>query len=715
MNYSNPSQSRYRPDVDGLRALAVLSVFLFHLQPDFLPGGFLGVDVFFVISGYLITGIIIRESHHKTFSFSHFYARRVKRIFPALFVVLLLSSLIATFLLTPETYVNYMKSARYASAQLSNLFFMQNVNYFEEGFSGQPLLHTWSLGVEEQFYLVWPLLIYLCFRFARPLLVKRETIAQKPESAQDSAHALFEVDNANSGRVQAGNLATGLVLILLFLASYGLCYITAESNVNFAFYMFFTRAFEFCVGGWFALGITSQPLKKISHNTAGIAGLALMVVSFLMVRQEFVAGSFLRYGTLVTCLGTALIIYSSASKSVVNKLLAKWLPAAIGKISYSLYLYHWPIIIFWKQYNDVDQLSLSGSLSIIAISFSLSILSYKFVEQPARKSSLPDRMVLSLALTAIIVFAVSFRILEDQEVASWRITEYSNAQTNESDFSPECHQRFENGVMVFDCFSEKIDSRPVIALVGDSHSGHFFCSVYQWAMHNGYVFKYLGVPGCPMLIGDVSIKSMISDEHAEQCKRALPAFKKVIADDPNVKLVLIAQRFDLLYDGKGYQSLSRQMLFKDGNGEAIENHTEYYREQLLNTVDTLRNNGKEVVLLGQVPLSRRVEACNWQPRLMELFSKERVCSYDRDFIDTWQQPSLAFIREFAATIQVSYFDPFPYLDQPLQNNYNIYKNVDHLNDAGCLYLAPYVFEALDRIMADQKRTEYRPEVLTPRR
>jgi peptidoglycan/LPS O-acetylase OafA/YrhL len=705
LNYSTPSQSRYRPDVDGLRALAVLSVFLFHLRPSFLPGGFLGVDVFFVISGYLITGIILRESHRKTFSFSHFYARRVKRIFPALFVVLLLSSLIATFLLTPETYVNYMKSARYASAQLSNLFFMQNVDYFEEGFSGQPLLHTWSLGVEEQFYLVWPLLIYLCFRFAHPLLASGVTSAQAPENVQDSAHALFEVDNVNVGRAHAGNMAMGLVLILLFLASYALCFVTAETNVNFAFYMFFTRAFEFCIGGWLALGITRQPLKKTSHNLAGIVGFTLMAVSFLVVQQEFVAGSFLRYGTLITCLGTALIIYSSASKSIVNKALAKWLPVSIGKISYSLYLYHWPIIIFWKQYNDVDRLSLSASLIIIAISFGLSILSYKFVEQPARKSSLPDRMVLSIALAAIIVFAVSFRILEDQEVASWRITQYGNSQISEPDFSPECPRRFEKGAGVFNCFPEKISSRPVIALVGDSHSGHYFCSIYQWAERNGYVFKYIGVPGCPMLLGDASIKSWINEENTKQCESGLRAFEKGIVEDPKVELVLIAQRFDLLYDGKGYLNSSRQILFKADDGGIIEDHTQYYREQLLNTVETLRDQGKEVMLLGQVPLFRSVEACNWQPRIKELFSKERVCSFDREFIDTWQQPSLSFIKEFAAEYQVMYFDPFPYLDQPLKNDFNIYKNVDHLNDAGCLYLAPYIFEALDRFITDRKNTE----------
>jgi hypothetical protein len=208
-----------------------------------------------------------------------------------------------------------------------------------------------------------------------------------------------------------------------------------------------------------------------------------------------------------------------------------------------------------------------------------------------------------------------------------------------------------------------------------------------------------------MLLGDASIKSWINEENTKQCESGLRAFEKGIVEDPNVELVLIAQRFDLLYDGKGYLNSNRQILFKADDGGIIEDHTQYYREQLLNTVETLRDQGKEVMLLGQVPLFRSVEACNWQPRIKELFSKERVCSFDREFIDTWQQPSLSFIKEFAAEYQVMYFDPFPYLDQPLKNDFNIYKNVDHLNDAGCLYLAPYIFEALDRFITDRKNTE----------
>jgi len=137
-----------------------------------------------------------------------------------------------------------MKSARYASAQLSNFFFAQNVGYFEEGFSGQPLLHTWSLGVEEQFYLVWPLLIYLCFRFVRPLLASRITSAHiSPRSLQDSTQVSSEIDKANKSQAHAVNAAMGIVLTLIFFVSYVLCFGVAGTNVNLAFYMFFTRAF----------------------------------------------------------------------------------------------------------------------------------------------------------------------------------------------------------------------------------------------------------------------------------------------------------------------------------------------------------------------------------------------------------------------------------------------------------------------------------------
>ena len=680
----------------------MLSVFLFHLQPHLLPGGFLGVDVFFVISGYLITGIIVRENHLGTFSLKHFYARRVKRIFPALFVVLALSSLLATFLLTPETYVKYMQSARYASAQLSNFFFAQTVGYFEEGFSGQPLLHTWSLGVEEQFYLVWPLLIYLVFRIFRSRTTTQleNSATHRTESGAGQENELATYSAHAESSAKQVNAIMGGVLAVLFIGSYALCLWIAETNVNKAFYMFYTRAFEFSIGGVLALGLVRQPKSKAAHMLIGVVGLGLIISSFLIVRQEFVGGSFLRYGTLLTCIGTGLIIFSSTGTSLVNQALATWLPASIGRISYSLYLYHWPLIIFWKLYSGDDSLTLGASLTIVAAAFVLSILSYLYVEQPARRATLPDRWVLSSAVVVIAVCAGSFRMLQEADMAPWRITRHTKAQDITQKYSPECSKKFRNGVMVIDCSDGQGPSRPTIALVGDSHSGHYFPALSKWAEEHDYALKFLGVPGCPMLVGDIKIKSLIADDHADLCAKALPTFTAEIVGDPEVELVMIAQRYDLFHDGSSFESNHRNMLFLDEAGKPIIDHTEYYRERLEETVRVLRDNGKEVVIAGQVPLFRQVNECDWRPRLMNNLDWNQVCSFDLEFIQTWQLQSRTFIKELAANSQAFYFDPFPHFNEPTRDGFNLYNDVDHLNLQGQLFLAPIVSELLSQ-RADQ--------------
>jgi peptidoglycan/LPS O-acetylase OafA/YrhL len=661
-----------------LRAVAVLSVFLFHLQPSLLPGGFLGVDVFFVISGYLITGIIVRENHLGTFSLTNFYGRRVKRIFPALFVVLALASVPATFLLTPETYVRYMQSARYASGQLSNFFFAQKVGYFEEGFSGQPLLHTWSLGVEEQFYLVWPLLIYLVFRLCR----SRFGTGAAPAPEEQSAGMMKRI--------------MGGVLVLLFLGSYLLCQYFAGTNVNLAFYMFFTRAFEFSIGGFLCLGLIRQPESRAAQMLIGIGGLVLLGTSFLAVSQEFAGNSFLRYGTLLACFGTGMIIFSSPAQSPVNRLLACRLPAAIGRISYSLYLYHWPLIIFWKVYSQEDTLSFTSSLIIIAIAFVLSTLSYCYVEQPARKTTLSDRWVLCSALAVIIVFAVSFRLLEEEDTAEWRITRYTKVEDDSQRYSLDCPRRAEKGMKVFNCSDQPKASRSAIALVGDSHSGHYFPAVAEWARQNNYELRFLGVPGCPMLVGEVQIRSLIADEHAGQCEKALSHFETGIVGNPNVEVVVIAQRFDLFLDGISYEGENRVIRFLDQDGEAILTHSDYFQERLRETVQSLRANGKSVVLAGQVPLFRQVKECDWRPRLMNQQDWQRICSYDQDFIETWQDQSRGFIQDFARDNQALYFDPFPHFQEPVIDGVNLYRDVDHLSNRGELHIAPFVAEVLDK-------------------
>ena len=707
MHHQASIRSEYRADIDGLRSIAVLSVFFFHLQPGQLPGGFLGVDVFFVISGYLITGIILREQHLRSFSFSHFYARRIKRIFPALFVVLALSAVVATFLLVPETYTNFMQSARYAAAQLANFFFSRKVDYFNEGFSGQPLLHTWSLGVEEQFYLFWPLLIFICFRFFNNRNVSGSNqYRQQPPGLSLSGHSSFPANLNAPGDVQHINRKIAGVLLLIAVTSCWVCYVLSATSYNLAFYMFYTRAFEFCIGGFVALKLVRPPEAKSLNDLTGLLGILMLFFSFFFIKEEFLGRPFLQGSVIIPCIGSALIIYANSRTGFINRILATRLPSAIGKISYSLYLYHWPVIIFYKLYTDTTEIGLSASVVIIIISFILSILSYLYVEQPARKTGLGDYRVITLAIVVIVGFASLFKNFEQYETASWRITRYDEMATTElpkMQFAKGCEERRENGLWYFHCQEAPEKDTPIIALVGDSHAPHYILAVTEWAQKSGYDVKFLARPGCPMLLGDIRIdQGMFDDKYLSQCQNALPSLQTNIVDDPRVAFILVAQRFDLFHDGKVHTNENRVMSFKDSEDKIVENHAQYYRDQLAYTLKQIREAGKEMVILKQVPIFSDIDACNWQPRLKKLFSQERLCEYDTAFINKWQKPSSDFIDEFALTQQVEIFDPELYFDSPLQNGLNTYHDTDHLSEHGVRFMVPHFSEVMDGIIERKK-------------
>lgn len=709
MRYLKLSSCAYRPDIDGIRSLAVLSVFLFHLQPSLLPGGFLGVDVFFVISGYLITGIILRENHLNKFSFLHFYARRVKRIFPALFVVLLLSALVATFLLPPDPYVTFMKSARYASGQLANFFFSRTVGYFNEGFSGQPLLHTWSLGVEEQFYLFWPLLIYFCF------WLFRKTKAQKINQLEvgtmiDPAPAgsFCEASEVNGTTSQTINQKIAGVMLLLSLVSFMVCFSLAGSNYNLAFYMFYTRVFEFCFGGLISLRILPEPVKKITNGITGVIGIVLLFYSFLVIKEDYLGLSFLQFGVLLPCVGTALIIQTNWKKGIINRLLSMKMPVAIGRISYSLYLYHWPAILFWKMYSNETVISFKASLGIIVVAFVLSIISYLFVEQPARNATLPDRRTLVLASGIIVIFAVSLQNLENYETASWRITSYINEKiAPPKPYSPGCHKEEKDDVEYYQCSEASEPDRPVVALVGDSHAPNFLYSTTAWAEKRGYDVELYALPACPVLKGDIHIKSSFGKEHEVDCRRKMALFQSQIIDDPRVEIILIAHRFDLWHTGFAYSNRnSRAVTFLDNEGYPIKDQTGYYSALLSGTVDAVRKKGKEIIMLQEVPLFDGAKDCDWEPYIKKLLGKERVCDFDTAFINTWQQPSIDFINEFAAANNVAVVDPILFFDRPLYAGVNLYADSNHLNAFGTHFIAPFFGKAMDAIMATEKAKKH---------
>ncbi|QYJ06957.1 acyltransferase family protein [Qipengyuania flava] len=333
--------SGYRADIDGLRALAVLPVVLYHARVPGFSGGFVGVDIFFVISGFLITGIIAREVDEGRFSVWSFYERRARRILPALFVMVAAVLVAASFFYLPGDFEDVPKSALAALFFLGNVWFFSQTGYFQGAAETMPLLHTWSLGVEEQFYIVFPLALLGIALFAR-----RWRVA---------------------------------LVSLLALGSLGWAVATQGKADGFAFYMLPPRAWELLAGSLLALGavpaIGSRPLRE-ALSWLGIALIAYAVFAYDK------ATVFPGLAAIPPVLGAALLIHCAPGTSA-GRLLA-WKPAVwIGLLSYSLYLWHWPIIVF-TEYAQAARVSGWQSIAIVAASLLIAWASLVWVETPWR-------------------------------------------------------------------------------------------------------------------------------------------------------------------------------------------------------------------------------------------------------------------------------------------------------------------------------------------
>ncbi|MEA1064758.1 acyltransferase family protein [Erwinia sp. HR93] len=341
---------KYRPDIDGLRAIAVMLVIFYHVGFKLVSGGFIGVDIFFVISGYLITSIIRSDFDRGVFSFSVFYARRIKRIVPALFVVILVTSITSFFILFPDDLSSFSKSVKYTSLSIGNLFFIKHgSDYFSQLMEQAPLLHTWSLAVEEQFYIIWPLLLFVSFKLLRAKI--------------------------NSVIV----LISFFAIISCIYSSYLIC----EWPVS-SYYSLGSRVFELLIGCLLALlcGGTSPSLPCKAMNFISVASLVgLLCTGFLIGKSN----SFPGFMALIPCLLTALFIMTGKDGRLAhgNAFISSRPFVYIGKISYPMYLWHWPIIAFvnYRGYEKTTDVS----LFIILITVVMAMVTYTFVEKPIQR------------------------------------------------------------------------------------------------------------------------------------------------------------------------------------------------------------------------------------------------------------------------------------------------------------------------------------------
>jgi peptidoglycan/LPS O-acetylase OafA/YrhL len=440
-------------DIDGLRAVAVLPVLAYHVGIHSVPGGFIGVDIFFVISGFLITQVLLQDIDGGRFSLIKFYERRVRRILPALVVVAAVTFFVCARYSLPSEFIDFSKSLIAAALSVSNIYFWQTGGYFTAPALSKPLLHTWSLAVEEQFYVFWPPCLWFGAVFIKRHLLRATCV---------------------------------LMAVSLIVSSFGAFY-----DREAAFYLVDSRAWELLLGGVLALGAFPKPLGIVARNLLSACGLALIAISVFTIHSDMPFPGLL---ALPPCLGAFLVILAGRDgESIAGRLLSVRPLVFIGLISYSLYLWHWPLTVF--QQNDAILLT-GGSdqarkLIIIAASLACGTLSWWLVEQPFRigawRPARPMLFRLAAVASGVLIFLGALGWVEQGFPSRYspqqlQIASYLNYHAHGMYRADQGCFIYREGLDTWGPKCLRLDkAKPNYLLVGDSHTAELW-----WGLHTAY-------------------------------------------------------------------------------------------------------------------------------------------------------------------------------------------------------------------------------------
>lgn len=558
----------YRPDIDGLRALAVVPVVLFHADADLMSGGYIGVDIFFVISGYLITLILMRDIKAESFSLVRFYEKRIRRIFPALFLVFLISTIVACLVMLPSELDHYGRSLFAATFFYSNYHYMSDAGYFSAPAETQPLLHMWSLAVEEQFYIFFPPLLYLAWRYAKERI--------------------------------------GSIVLIVCLLSFFYSVWLVENRATDAFFSTPARAWELGVGSLLALyagrrsRITASPYLS---NALSCVGFALILYGFL----TFSAGTaFPGASALVPVIGSALIIAAGDARSnIVGAILASQPVRFIGLISYSLYLWHWPILVYYRFLNPQHHLSWTGMAAILAFMTVVAILSWRFVETPFRTGAgLSWRRLFQIA--GVLMLSSSFFGLavakSDGRLVRQYPSEISAIVSARDDYPSfdRCETRSGDRYEDFRvCGLGDKDKKTEFIVWGDSHAESLLPAIDFAAQSTGVAGVYLGKNGCVPLFGVNQERQGFQD-----CSETADEVLSFLTEHPGIKRIIVASRWALYATGEryGYEP-GDPVYIRDGQTSSVslEENRRVFRDGMTRTMARLSDMRLDVLVVGQVP------------------------------------------------------------------------------------------------------------------
>ncbi len=600
---------KYRKDIDGLRAVAVLAVLLFHLDPVYLSAGYLGVDIFFVISGYLITRIVYTEVMNKKYTFTNFYVRRSKRILPPLYFMAVLTLIAGYIILLPYDFFKTGISILAAVMFVSNMqFALRTGDYFSSDSSEWPMLHTWSLSVEEQYYFVLPIALIICIRFLKKI-----------------------------------NLT--IILCIVAVASFALAqYMSGQSNLaGLSYYFLLTRMGELLIGSVLAVIHAKGTFEKSQSNIIVSVAVAVLVATLLFFDKQFV---FPGFSALLACVPIAVIIHSE--NTWANKALQNSVVVWIGLLSYSLYLFHWPVLAFARYILNTTEgylhLSIMAQVICLALIFALSILSYYAVERPLRRSSLVGIKALiwyfvipSAALALLAAGVVLKKGLPDRLSTDSINTAFQYSHIDKS----ACPSLVNLG-----CEGGDTSGSKEVLMYGNSHSEHYYELVSSLAKDAGMHLKMYGAGGCGL------------KRESAKCDSVRAAYTEELQQGTDISI--IAFRWDSDFED-----------------------TEFLTE-LDDVISLAQSRSDRVIVLAQPPLLT--------------FSPSKVANCDRLGI-TCPKPAETVselypsyndvIAQRASSLGAEFFDPYAGIEDTSQlydGDRILYSDTDHLSVYGGRWL-----------------------------
>ena len=652
-----------------MRALAVLSVVIYHVNPKLLPGGFLGVDIFFVISGYLISLIVFREQAAGAFNFADFYVRRARRLFPALAVVLLTTLVFGAFALFADEYQRLAKHAASAIFFLLNFQLMNETGYFDVASNSKPLLHLWSLSVEEQFYLVWPVLLVVLGRF---------------------------------------RLRIGLVMGVLIVGSMVFAIQLASFNPDALYFHPLARFWELLLGAALAyyhhrFGVNTLPDgldRTWMRHLLSFAGLTVIVSALFLFNDKAPYPGAL---TLIPLLGVTALI-ASGSNSVGSRCLSFKPMVWIGLISYPLYLWHWPLLSYIRIMESgapAEALLWFGAGAALV----LAALTYRFIEQPLRHSRKILPATVGLGSTMVVLFLASFGVVASDGLPgrpAVRHVKAAEAQMKREPATDEsCLRLFPPGAAPTYCRQHNPMDR-MIAIVGDSHAHVLFPGVSENAALQGYGTLLLANSGCPPLGGAVTGRNA---HEKTKCMHSIDRIFDAIERDKRIVAVVFATRGPQYLTGAGFGPAEANYNYPPISSregiEAADGLSPYdvFSRGLKASVSRLNQHGLRVAYVLQVP-ELGVPAQNCVLRPLTVAENKTGCSIDRAVYQERMRPYRALVANLHLNSEFfRVVDPSPvFCDSSkcsgASDGQLLYADDNHLSVLGSKKLAPIILQAL---------------------